>query len=200
MVKNPPANTGELRDTGLIPGLGRSPGGRHGNPLQHSCLENPMDRGAWRAAVQRVAKSRTRLKRLSGCRRARTHTHTHTHTPCDQGPRLFCLPFCPLCLGQCLHIIKTQEEFTELMYLVNFVDEGNGSLKGLNNFTMMPLPGGRRTSMRVRVLGWLVPLRLLSQSACCLSGNTVSPPLMKLKLSQHCMQMSSSSVSISMRI
>ena len=80
VVKNPPANTGELRDTGLIPGLGRSPGGRHGNPLQHSCLENPMDRGAWRAAVHRVAKSRTRLKRLSGCRRARTRAHTHTHT------------------------------------------------------------------------------------------------------------------------
>ena len=158
-----------------------------------------MDKGAWRAAVHRVAQSRTRLKRLSGCTRARTHTHTHTHTPCDQGPRLFHLPFYPLCLGQYLDIIKTQEEFTELMYLVNFVDEGNGSMKGLNNFTTMPLPGGR-TSLRVRVRGWLVPLCLLSQSACCLSGNTVSPPLMKLKLSQHCMQMNSSSVSISMCI
>ncbi|XDA85277.1 hypothetical protein R6Z07F_015051 [Ovis aries] len=59
----------------------------------------------------------------------------------------------------------------------------------------MPLPGGRRTSMRVRVHGWLIPLRLLSQPALCLSGNTVSPPFIKLKLSQHCMQMSSSSVS-----
>ena len=49
----------------LIPGWGRSPGGRHGNPLQYSCLENPMDRGAWRATVHRVAKSRTRLKWLS---------------------------------------------------------------------------------------------------------------------------------------
>ena len=46
-VKNPFVNAGELRDTGLIPGSGRSPGGEHGNPLQYSCLENPMDRGAW---------------------------------------------------------------------------------------------------------------------------------------------------------
>ena len=46
VVKNPPANAGDIRDGGLIPGLGRSPGGGHGNPLQYSCLENPMDRGA----------------------------------------------------------------------------------------------------------------------------------------------------------
>ena len=45
VVKNPPANAGDIRDVGLIPGSGRSPGGEHGNPLQHSCLENPMDRG-----------------------------------------------------------------------------------------------------------------------------------------------------------
>ena len=51
VVKNPPANAREL---GSIPGLGRSPGGGHGNPLQYSCLENPMDRGAWRGIVQRV--------------------------------------------------------------------------------------------------------------------------------------------------
>ena len=47
MVKNTPAIAGEVRDTGSIPGSGRSPGGGHGNPLQYSCLENPMDRGAW---------------------------------------------------------------------------------------------------------------------------------------------------------
>ena len=64
-VKNPPANAGDLRDVGSIPGSGRSPGGRHGNPLQYSCLENPMDRGAWRATVHGVAKSRTRLSQLS---------------------------------------------------------------------------------------------------------------------------------------
>ena len=50
-VKNPPANAQEARDTGLIPGSGRSPGEGNGNPLQYSCLENPMDRGAWQAAV-----------------------------------------------------------------------------------------------------------------------------------------------------
>ena len=65
VVKNPPANAGDARDTGSIPGLGRSPGEGNGNPLQYSCLENPMDRGAWQAAVHGVARSQTRLKRLS---------------------------------------------------------------------------------------------------------------------------------------
>ena len=49
VVKNPPANTGDIRDAGSIPGSGRSPGEGNGNPLQYSCLENPMDRGAWQA-------------------------------------------------------------------------------------------------------------------------------------------------------
>ena len=65
VVKKIPANTGDIRDMGLIPGLERFPGGGHGNPLQYSCLENPMDRGAWWATVHGVAKSKTRLKRLS---------------------------------------------------------------------------------------------------------------------------------------
>ena len=52
MVKNPPPNARDIRDVGSIPGLGRFPGGGHGNPLQYSCLENPMDRGAWWATVQ----------------------------------------------------------------------------------------------------------------------------------------------------
>ena len=58
-VKNPPANAGDIRDVGLIPGLGRSPGGGDDNPLQHSCLENPMDRGGWWAMAHRVEKSLT---------------------------------------------------------------------------------------------------------------------------------------------
>ena len=58
MVKNPPANAG---DVGLILGLGRSPGGGHGNPLQCSCLENSMDKGAWRATVHKGTESQTRL-------------------------------------------------------------------------------------------------------------------------------------------
>ena len=59
VVKNPPANAGDARDMGLIPGWGRSPGGGHGNPLQCSCLENPMDGGAWGATVHGVAESDT---------------------------------------------------------------------------------------------------------------------------------------------
>ena len=56
-VKNLPANAGDIRNVGLISGSGRSPGGGHGNPFQYSGLENHMDRGAWQAAVHRVAKS-----------------------------------------------------------------------------------------------------------------------------------------------
>ena len=59
VVKNPPANVGDIRNAGLILGSGRAPGGGHGNPLQFPCLENPMDRGAWGATVHRVSKSRT---------------------------------------------------------------------------------------------------------------------------------------------
>ena len=57
VIKNPPANARNIRDMGLIPGSGRSLGGGHDNQLQYSCLENPMDRGAWKPTVQRVAKS-----------------------------------------------------------------------------------------------------------------------------------------------
>ena len=65
MVKNPPANAGDTRDMGSIPGWGRSPEGGNGNPLQYSFLENPMDRGAWWTTVHGVAKSQTQLKGLS---------------------------------------------------------------------------------------------------------------------------------------
>ena len=59
VVNNPSVNAGDIKDAGLISGLGRSPGGGNGNPLQYSCLENPMDRGAWWAAVHKVAESET---------------------------------------------------------------------------------------------------------------------------------------------
>ena len=62
VVKNPPANAGDIRDVGSIPGSGRSPGGGHDNALQYACLENPMDRRAWQATVHGVAKSWTQLK------------------------------------------------------------------------------------------------------------------------------------------
>ena len=65
VVKNQPVNAGDLRDASSIPGWGRVPGGGHSNPLQYSCLENPMDRGAWWATVHRVTKSCAGLKRLS---------------------------------------------------------------------------------------------------------------------------------------
>ena len=69
VVKSLPANAGDRRVASSNPGLGRSPGEEHSDPLQYSCLENPMDRGDWQASVHRVTKSRTRLKRLS------THAH-----------------------------------------------------------------------------------------------------------------------------
>ena len=74
VVKNLPASVGDTRDVGSILGWGRSPGGGHSNPLQYSCLESPMDRGAWRGIVRGVAKSPPLLKRLS------THAHTHAWT------------------------------------------------------------------------------------------------------------------------
>ena len=71
VVKNLPANAGGTRDAVSVPGLEISPGGRNGNRLQYPCLENPMDRGAWRATVQGVTKSRTQLS---------THTQRDTTT------------------------------------------------------------------------------------------------------------------------
>ena len=68
-VKNPPANAGDIAEAGSISGSEKFPGEGHGNPLQYSCLENLMDRGAWRATVHRVAKCWTQLKGLS------THIH-----------------------------------------------------------------------------------------------------------------------------
>ena len=61
VVKNMLGNAGDIRHTDSIPGLGRYPGGRHGNPLQDSCLENPLDRGSWWATVHRLAMSQTLL-------------------------------------------------------------------------------------------------------------------------------------------
>ena len=71
VLKNQPGNAGDIRDSGLIPGPKNSPGGGHGNPLQYSCLENPMDRGAWQGTILGVAKSQTLLKQLS------THPRTY---------------------------------------------------------------------------------------------------------------------------
>ena len=72
VVKNLPAKARDERDTDSVPESGRSPGGRHGNPLQFSFLENPMDRGVWWVMVHKVTKRRAQLKRLS------THECMHT--------------------------------------------------------------------------------------------------------------------------
>ena len=64
VIKSPPANAGNVTNAGSIPGLRRSPEEGHDNPVQYSCLENPMDRGVWRATVYGVAKSKTRLRDL----------------------------------------------------------------------------------------------------------------------------------------
>ena len=93
VVKNLYANVRNVRDTGLIPGVGRSPGGGHGNPPQYSCLENPMDRGAWWVTVHRVAKSRTWLKWPS----------THTSPPVHAGTGLGSVP--------CHHLVTTPLKF-----------------------------------------------------------------------------------------
>ena len=84
--KEPTANAGDIRDVGLIHGSGRSPGGEYGNPLQYSCLENPMDRGARWAAVHRVINSWIQLKRLSTYTYLKTQLrrhlpHTAIHNP-----------------------------------------------------------------------------------------------------------------------
>ena len=73
VVKNSRAKEREARDVGSIPGSGTSPEGGHGNPLQYSCLENPINRGAWQATVHRVTKSQTQLKQLG------MHTCTHMY-------------------------------------------------------------------------------------------------------------------------
>ena len=72
VVKKAPTKAGDNRASSSIPGSGRSPREGHGNTLQYSCLENPMDRGAWQATVHGVAKSHTRLKQLS------VHAHTRS--------------------------------------------------------------------------------------------------------------------------
>ena len=81
VVKNLPTNAEDMRDPGSAPGSERSPGLGRGNPLQYSCLENPVDRGAWRATIPRVTQSHTRLKHLS------THTYglEFEQTPGDSG-------------------------------------------------------------------------------------------------------------------
>ena len=78
MVKNLPVNTGDIRDASSTPGSGRFPGGGHDTPLQYSCLENLMDRGAWHATVHGVTKSQRQLSTQHRHMRVCIYTHTHT--------------------------------------------------------------------------------------------------------------------------
>ena len=87
VVKNPSVREGDIRDVGSVPGLGRSPGEGNGDPLQYSCLENPMDRGAWWAMVHRVAKSWTQLKQLS------MHAHEQAGTTRTAMVKMRLFPF-----------------------------------------------------------------------------------------------------------
>ena len=80
VVKNLPADAGDTRDMGSMPGLGRSPGEGNNNPLQYSCLENPMNRGAWRATVHGVAKSRTWLSEHTAHKSSIRHIWGHKET------------------------------------------------------------------------------------------------------------------------
>ena len=80
VIKNLPANAGDTRDVSLIPGLGRSPGVGNDNRPQYSCLENSMDRGAYRAMSYEITKNQTSLSLSLTHRHTHTHTHTHTQT------------------------------------------------------------------------------------------------------------------------
>ena len=82
VVKNPIAHAGDVKDMGLVPGSGRSPGGGRGNPLQFSRLENPVDRGDWQATVHRVAQNQTQLKQL-GMHISQHKIHFHPFAFCS---------------------------------------------------------------------------------------------------------------------
>ena len=143
VIKSLPANGGDARDSGLIPGLRRSPGGGDGNPLRYSCLKNFMDRGSWWATVHRVTKSQT------GLSSSHTHTHTHTHTHAIDillaicHSQLLCqlawfslrisvpiLAHCPSAL--CQHRLKTnKQKHTQDLLCVRHIATGLGKWKGL---------------------------------------------------------------------
>ena len=145
MVKNPPANAGDIRDLGLIYGSGRSPGGGHGNllQLQYSCLKSSRDRGAWWATVHRIAKSQTRLKRLN--------THTRGR-PCDFtgsiGPQVLVPPLINFVTSDKLHtyhiLLKDNGNFLltcSCLRNETIYEEKNIYSRGLINITLSNLFG-----------------------------------------------------------
>ena len=108
-VKNPPASAGDIRDTGSIPGSGGSPGRGPGKTLQYSCLENPLDRGAWWATVHGVTKSWPRLKRLS------THALFPSRLSTPKTTAVYCCVYSPkACAG---HAVSFQQMFVDLLMI-----------------------------------------------------------------------------------
>ena len=101
--KEPTCQCRDVRDTGSIPGLKRSPGGGYGNPLQYSCLENPMDRGAWQATIHSVAKSWAQLKRLSTHAPYTVHWLFFTSPVCDLHKSF---DICTMCLISISYVTK----------------------------------------------------------------------------------------------
>ena len=138
VVKNASAGARDVRDAGSIPGWGRSPEGGHGNPLQHSCLENPTDRGAWRATVHGVAESQTRPRQLStrGLK-VRASSQPPTSAPVfmiSLGEALSCFPFLSLTLLRAS--LWLQKAARILLQKSNQVRK-----QSLRNYLMKPMVG-----------------------------------------------------------
>ena len=137
LVKSLPPNVAHVRDMGSIPGLGISPGEGHGDPLQYSCRENPMDRVAWQAVVYRVAKSWTQqLKRLSmqhACMGRETHLNTKLTSdfPNQKAFVTQAAFFSPLKVYKC---VKKEANNANLTELLNLLLEVSLATKKRNNF------------------------------------------------------------------
>ena len=127
-MKNPSANAGDL---GSIPGSGRSPGEGHGNPLQCSCLENLRDRGAWWAAVYGVAKSQTRLKRLSSSSNIDSYYFKLNMTFCIQNRMLILRPQLIKPVSQPFHFHAVEKEMATHSSVLAWRIPGTGDPGGL---------------------------------------------------------------------
>ena len=110
VVKNPPASAGDIKDTGSIPASGRSPGGGHGNPLQDSCLESFMNRGAWWAAVLKVAQSDT------------TEATLHTHPA-------------KLLMLENFQLLKMSDSTTFILFIKRLWEDGVWLSRGCGHYT-----------------------------------------------------------------
>ena len=164
VVKKSPANAGDIKDLGLIPWSGRSPGKGNGNPLQYSCPENPMDRGVWWAAVHGVTKSRTRLKRL------------HTHGFLRETEKLEIYDSCSILITISalklykLRILVTYRSYKteEFQFMTSWKSNSEADFLNCRLNLRVSLPWGKLTQLVknppaiqetwVRSLGWEDPL------------------------------------------